>query len=158
MPNVRPFVWLSALSEETVAFYLEAFEGATASNVVTIDSPDGPSVMMATISLPGMDLMLFNGGPFQAPNEAISFFVDCESQAEVDRLWDHFRAGGEGGRCGWVTDPYGVTWQVVPSRLGELMGGPDPERSNRVRQAMLSMNRLDIAALQAAYDAEERTE
>jgi len=152
MTSARPFVWLSSLDDETISFYLSAFEGSTASDVSRMQGPDGESVVMATLSLPGFDLMLFNGGPFQEPNMAISFFVSCDSQEEIDRLWDHLRAGGDGGQCGWVTDPYGVTWQIVPSVLGELMGGPDPERSARVREAMFKMGKLDIGKLRAAYE------
>ena len=108
--------------------------------------------MTATFQLDGQDFMVLNGGPLFKFTEAISLFVNCETQAEVDELWEKLSAGGEPGRCGWLKDKYGVSWQIIPRVLGELMQDKDPEKSKRVIQAMLQMNKLDIAGLKRAYE------
>ena len=108
--------------------------------------------MTATFQLDGQDFMVLNGGPLFKFTEAISLFVNCETQAEVDELWEKLSAGGEPGRCGWLKDKYGLSWQIIPRVLGELMHDKDPEKSKRVMQAMLRMNKLDIAGLKRAYE------
>ena len=113
--------------------------------------PNG-TVLMAAFQLNGQDFYALNGGPEFKFTEAISFFVDCETQQEVDELWTKLSEGGEEGRCGWLKDKYGLSWQIIPSALGELMGDEDPEKANRVMQAMLKMDKIDIKALKQAYE------
>jgi predicted 3-demethylubiquinone-9 3-methyltransferase (glyoxalase superfamily) len=108
--------------------------------------------MTATFELGGQEFMALNGGPEFKFTEAISFFVNCETQEEVDELWEKLSAGGEKGPCGWLKDKYGVSWQIVPTALGEMLSDPDPEKSKRVTQAMLQMKKLDINALRRAYE------
>jgi predicted 3-demethylubiquinone-9 3-methyltransferase (glyoxalase superfamily) len=108
--------------------------------------------MTATFELEGREFMALNGGPEFKFTEAISFFVNCETQEEVDELWEKLSAGGEKGPCGWLKDKYGVSWQIVPTALGEMLSDPDPEKSKRVTQAMLQMKKLDVNALRRAYE------
>ena len=108
--------------------------------------------MTATFQLEGQEFIALNGGPEFKFNEAISFFVNCETQEEVDRLWDKLSEGGEKGQCGWLKDKYGVSWQIVPTALGQLLGDKDPKKSQNVMQAMLQMTKIDIATLRRAYE------
>jgi predicted 3-demethylubiquinone-9 3-methyltransferase (glyoxalase superfamily) len=110
------------------------------------------TVMSATFRLDGQEFMALNAGPHFKFTEAISFFIDCESQEEVDELWEKLSEGGETSQCGWLKDKFGLSWQVIPSILGELLQDPDPERANRVMQAMLQMTKIDIAKLLHAYE------
>lgn len=110
--------------------------------------------MTATFRLDGQEFMALNGGPHFKFTEAISFFIDCESQEEVDELWEKLSEGGKTSQCGWLKDKYGLSWQVVPSVLSEMLQDPDHERANRVMQAMLQMTKIDIAKLQQAYEQE----
>ena len=108
--------------------------------------------MTASFELEGLEFVALNGGPEYSFTPAVSFYVHCASQEEVDDFWEKLSAGGEKGPCGWLKDKFGVSWQIVPDILGELMSGPDPERASRVTQAMLKMSKLDIAALKRAYE------
>ena len=108
--------------------------------------------MSVTFELDGQEFMAFNAGPQFKFTEAISLFVSCETQAEVDELWGKLTTGGEESRCGWLKDKFGLSWQIIPTALGELMGDPDPEKAGRVMQAMLTMNKIQIAGLRQAYD------
>jgi len=108
--------------------------------------------MMASFRLAGQDFMGLNGGPMYAFTPAISLFVSCEGQDEVDYYWDRLVEGGSPSRCGWLVDRFGLSWQIIPTALGRLMGDPDPERAGRVMQAMLAMTKIEVAGLQAAYD------
>jgi predicted 3-demethylubiquinone-9 3-methyltransferase (glyoxalase superfamily) len=108
--------------------------------------------MTASFELEGQQFTALNGGPHFKFNEAVSFVVDCKSQAVVDELWDKLSAGGQPGRCGWLKDKFGLSWQIVPSALGELLSQPDPQRSKRVMEAMLAMSKIDIARLRAASE------
>jgi predicted 3-demethylubiquinone-9 3-methyltransferase (glyoxalase superfamily) len=110
--------------------------------------------MTATFQLEGQEFIALNGGPDHKFTEAISLFVDCKTQEEVDELWEKLSEGGEQGPCGWLKDRFGLSWQIVPSILGELLGDPDPVKSQRVMQAMLQMRKIDIAGLKAAYAQE----
>jgi predicted 3-demethylubiquinone-9 3-methyltransferase (glyoxalase superfamily) len=153
MVNVHPFIWIGGDVGEAVSFYRRAFPGVKVTDEAKVPQDDGSELYTtATVHLPGMDLTVFNAGPFQELNQAVSMFITCEDQSDVDRLWDLFCDGGTPSQCGWVTDRFGVTWQVVPSALGRLMSDPDPVRAGRVRDAMMKMVKLDAAALQAAYD------
>jgi predicted 3-demethylubiquinone-9 3-methyltransferase (glyoxalase superfamily) len=154
MQKLTPFLWFDDGLEEALAFYASIFP-----DLVVLDlsraggSPTDP-VFSARFRILGQDLFAINGGPTYRLNEAFSLFVDCEDQAEVDRLWDRLTDGGAPGRCGWLVDPFGLSWQIIPRRLMELMGDPDPVRSARVRDAMLAMGKIDVAGLEAAYAAE----
>jgi predicted 3-demethylubiquinone-9 3-methyltransferase (glyoxalase superfamily) len=152
MATITPFLWFDTDLAEPIAFYTSVFPGAVAD--APTGGPSGGPVYSATIELCGQRLMLLNGGPFHAGfTEAISMFVGVETQAEIDELWARLTAdGGEGGRCGWLKDRYGLSWQVVPAVLGHLIGSPDRVRAQQAIDAMLQMGKLDVAQLQAAYD------
>lgn len=149
MPNsITPCLWFDGNAEEAIHFYLSVFPDSE-----IIDSTPGPDgrLLLATFRLNGQDLMALNGGPDFAFTEAISLFVSCKDQAEVDDLWGKLLAGGEESQCGWLKDRFGLSWQIIPDRLGELMGDEDPEKASRVMNAMLQMKKIDVAALEAAY-------
>jgi len=160
MQKITPFLWFDTQAEEAVNFYLSIFRNSKIMNVARYGDdgakvsgrPRG-SVMTVAFQLDGQPFVALNGGPAFTFSPAISFVVDCQTQEEVDRLWDKLSAGGEQQQCGWLRDKYGVTWQIVPSVLGELMSDPNPAKSQRVMQAMLQMTRLDIRGLQQAAEA-----
>jgi predicted 3-demethylubiquinone-9 3-methyltransferase (glyoxalase superfamily) len=143
MQKITPFLWYNGNVEDAVAFYTSVFKN---SKVLSSNS------MSAVIELEGQRLNLFNGGPMFKFTEAISLFVSCETQQEVDYYWEHLSAGGEESRCGWLKDKFGLSWQVVPSVLMKLLWSPDRNKADSVMQTMLKMNKLDISLLQAAYD------
>jgi predicted 3-demethylubiquinone-9 3-methyltransferase (glyoxalase superfamily) len=118
------------------------------------DAGPGPkgTVMVASFQLAGQEFMALNGGPQFKFTEAISLYVNCETQEEVDELWQKLSEGGEAGPCGWLKDKYGLSWQIIPTALGELLQDPDAEKSNRVMQAMLQMSKIDIVGLRRAYE------
>ena len=148
MPSITPFLWFDTDLAEPIVFYTSIFPDASSPGL-----GDGP-VATATIELCGQQLMLLNGGPAHAGfTESVSLFVSVETQAEVDDLWERLTAdGGEPGRCGWLKDRYGLSWQVVPTVLGSLLGSADRGRAQQAIDAMLQMGKLDIAALQGAFD------
>jgi len=152
--KVTPFLWFDDDAEEAVHFYARVFEDVTIGEIARYGEgaprPAG-SAMVVPFELYGLSFLALNGGPTYTFTPAISFVVDCEGQAEIDRLWAGLSAGGEILECGWLRDKYGVTWQIVPSALPDLLDRDDPERADRVMQAMLAMKKLDIAALEAAY-------
>jgi predicted 3-demethylubiquinone-9 3-methyltransferase (glyoxalase superfamily) len=152
MPSITPFLWFDADLAEPIDFYTSVFPHASDPEVRR--AGDGGPIFSATIDLCGQQVMLLNGGPAHAGfTEAISLFVSVDSQPELDSIWDKLVAGGgEPGQCGWLKDRYGLSWQIVPSMLGTWLGSPDRERAQQAMDAMLLMGRLDIAALQAAYD------
>ena len=153
MQRISPFLWFDGQAEEAMNFYVSVFKNARVGQVRRWGEggpvPKG-SVMSATFELEGQQFTALNGGPHYHFTPAISFFVDCETQAEVDTLWDQLVAGGKPQQCGWLTDRFGVSWQIVPRVLGELLQHKDPARSARVMQAMLKMVKLDIEALRQA--------
>ncbi len=149
MEKITPFLWFDTQAEEAMNHYVSIFRNARVLNV----SRNGGKVMWVTFELDGRQFMGLNAGPRFKFTEAISFFVNCEGQAEVDDLWEKLSDGGEKSMCGWLKDKFGVSWQVVPSALGKLMSDPDPRKSGAVMQAMLKMNKIVIANLQKAYDA-----
>ena len=155
MQKITTFLWFDQQAEEAMNFYVSLFKN---SKVLSVSRyPEGGpmpagTLMTATFQLDGQEFMALNGGPEFKFTEAISLFVTCETQAEVDHFWEHLSEGGEKGRCGWLKDRYGLSWQIVPIALGELMGDPNPRKAQNVMQAMLQMDKLDIAALQAAHD------
>ena len=150
MQKITPFLWFDNQAEEAVNFYVSIFNNSEVLNMTP--GPDG-KVMMAVFQLEGQKFMALNGGPHHKFTEAISLYVDCKTQTEVDELWEKLTAdGGEPGPCGWLKDKYGLSWQIIPTALGELMNDPDPTKAQRVVQAMLQMSKIDVATLQAAYD------
>ena len=146
MPTITPFLWFNGQAEEAANFYTSLFKN---SKITSISS------MMVTFELNGQPFMALNGGPAFKFTEAISLFVNCDNQQEVDALWDKLSAGGATSQCGWLKDKYGLSWQIIPQALSELMGDPDPEKSGRVMQAMLQMTKIDIATLQSAHQGED---
>ncbi|MFZ0324519.1 MAG: VOC family protein [Actinomycetes bacterium] len=157
MPTITPFLWFDGGVGEAVDFYTSVFGDSAVLQIARY--PEGSpgsagEVMMATFRLGEQEFMALNGGPEFTFTPAISFFVSCEGQDEVDYFWDRLCEGGAPSRCGWLVDRFGLSWQVVPKALGELMGDPDPERSARVMQAMLAMTKIDVAALRAAHAGE----
>jgi predicted 3-demethylubiquinone-9 3-methyltransferase (glyoxalase superfamily) len=151
MKKITPFLWFDDQAEEAMNFYVSIFKNSRVLNI----SP-GPNGKAFTVSfeLDGQEFTALNGGPNFKFTEAISFFVSCETQAEVDELWEKLTAGGEEIQCGWLKDKYGLSWQIVPTALGKLLGDPDPVKSQRVMQAMLKMKKIEIAGLKQAYDQE----
>lgn len=150
MPKITPFLWFDNQAEEAMNFYTSIFRN---SKVLSVTPGPNETFTAVTFELEGQEFIALNAGPDFKFNEAVSFYVNCNTQAEVDELWEKLTAdGGEEGRCGWLKDKYGLSWQIIPTALGELMADPDREKAGRVMQAMLEMNKIDIAALQQAYD------
>jgi predicted 3-demethylubiquinone-9 3-methyltransferase (glyoxalase superfamily) len=148
MISITPCLWFNYNAEEAVNFYTSVFKDARIGEVNR--NPDG-SVLTMTFFLNSREFLALNGGPEFKFNEAISLSVLCEDQTEVDYLWSRLTAGGEEVQCGWLKDKYGLSWQIVPRRMLELMGDSDPQKAARVTQAMLKMVKLDVAALEKAY-------
>ena len=157
MQKITPFLWFDDKAEEAMNFYVSIFKNSKVLSVSRFgEAGPGPngSVMTATFQLEGQEFTALNGGPLFAFTEAISFYVDCRTQQEVDELWEKLSAGGEKGQCGWLKDKYGLSWQIVPSVLGELLRDKDAAKAKRVTEAMLKMSKIDIQALQQAYAGE----
>ncbi len=152
--KITPFLWFDNNAEEAMNFYTSIFKNSKIGSVSRYGEGPGQAgtVMTATFTLNGQDFMALNGGPQFKFTEAISFFVNCETQEEVDDLWEKLSEGGEKGQCGWLKDKFGVSWQIVPTALGELLGDKDPEKSKRVMEAMLQMHKIDIGKLKQAYE------
>lgn len=150
MPRITPCLWFDSAAEEAAAFYGDIFKTATI--VDRMERTGTKTVLTITIELAGQRLILLNGGPHFQFTPAISMFVDCATQEEVDWYWGRLLDGGEASRCGWLKDRYGVSWQIVPTVLGRLLKDGDPQRAGRVFQAMLGMVKLDVAALERAYN------
>ena len=157
MQKITPYLWFDNQAEEAANFYVSLFKNSGILDVSRFgEGGPGPggTVMTVSFQLAGQALVALNGGPYFKFTEAISLFVHCETQEEVDELWAKLSAGGEEGQCGWLKDRYGLSWQIVPTALGEMLNDPDPARGQRVMQAMLQMRKLDIAALRRAYGQE----
>jgi len=155
MQKISPFLWFNDNAEEAMNFYISIFRNSKMVSITRFGKAGpGPkgTVMTATFQLEGQQYVALNGGPQFTFTPAISFCVNCETQQEVDELWEKLSAGGEKGRCGWLKDKYGLSWQIVPSALGEMLHDKDPEKSKRVMQAMLQMSKIDIQKLKQAYD------
>lgn len=154
MQKITPFLWFDDQAEEAANFYVNTFKNSKILSVSRYGEA-GPGengkVMVVSFELNGQEFTALNGGPIFKFSEAISFYVHCETQQEVDELWDKLSAGGEPGQCGWLKDKYGLSWQIVPNILGELLGDVNREKVDRVTQAMLKMHKLEIAALLKAY-------
>jgi predicted 3-demethylubiquinone-9 3-methyltransferase (glyoxalase superfamily) len=154
MQKITTFLMFNDQADEAVNFYVSIFRNSRIVNAGRYgDEGPGPkgTIMTATFELEGQEFMAFNGGPKFSFSEGMSLFVHCETQDEVDELWEKLSEGGEKSQCGWVKDRFGVWWQVIPTALMELMGDPDPEKSQRVVQAMLQMGKIDIAGLKRAH-------
>jgi len=155
LQRITPFLWFDRDAEDAARFYTSIFEN---SRIVSLsrygDAGPGPkgSVMVVVFELAGQRFMALNGGPQFKFTEAVSFLVDCETQRDVDGLWSRLSDGGATGRCGWLKDKFGLSWQIVPTALGRMMADKDPGKSRRVMEAMLQMDKLDIARLQHAYN------
>jgi predicted 3-demethylubiquinone-9 3-methyltransferase (glyoxalase superfamily) len=159
MQKISPCLWFDDQAEEAVDFYASVFANSKITSVsrygkesAQVAGKPERSVMVMEFELEGQRFMALNGGPQFTFTPAISLMVNCETQAEVDELWDRLSEGGSELQCGWLTDRYGVSWQIVPARLGELMGGDDSEKSRNVMQALLQMRKIDLTELQRAYD------
>ncbi len=155
MNKITPFLWFDDKAEEAMNFYISIFKNSRVLNI-TRYGKDAPypvgTAFLVTFQLDGQEVMALNAGPEFKFTEAISMYVNCETQAEVDDYWEKLSEGGEKSRCGWLKDKYGLSWQIVPTALGRLMGDKDPEKANRVMQAMLQMDKIDIKKLEEAYE------
>ena len=155
MQKITPFLWFDGQAEEAMHFYVSTFKNSKVGTITRYgDAGPGPrgSVMSATFQLEGQTFYALNGGPQYKFTPAISLFVSCETQDEVDELWTKLSAGGAPQPCGWVTDKFGLSWQIIPTTLGRLLADPDPVKSQRVMQAMLAMTKIEISGLQRAHD------
>ncbi len=155
MQKIRTFLWFDDKAEEAMHFYVSIFKHSKAGRVSRYgDAGPGPkgSAMTVTFELEGQEFMALNGGPHFKFSPAISLFVDCENQQEVDDLWAKLSAGGKTDRCGWLTDKYGLSWQIIPRALGEMLSDPDPAKSQRVMKAMLQMDKIDVPRLKQAFE------
>lgn len=148
--KITTFLTFDGRAGEAVAFYTSTFDDSRI--LSTTPGPDG-TTMSARFELAGQEFLALNGGPTFTFSQGISLFVGCETQEEVDRLWERLTDGGEPGPCGWLTDRFGVSWQIIPRALGELLGDEDREKAGRVMQAMLQTGKIEIEGLQRAYDA-----
>jgi len=154
MQKITPFLWFDGKAEEAAKFYTSIFKNSKITGVARY--PEGTpgqagTVMTVSFELHGQRFLALNGGPQFKFNESISFVVNCETQQEIDELWEKLSAGGQKVQCGWLKDKYGVSWQVVPTVLGKLFQDKDGAKTNRVGEAMMQMKKLDIATLQRAY-------
>jgi predicted 3-demethylubiquinone-9 3-methyltransferase (glyoxalase superfamily) len=156
MQKITPFLWFDNNAEEAMNFYTSIFKNSKIGKVSRYgDAGPAPkgSVMVGTFTLDGQELMVMNGGPHYKLTPAFSLVVNCETQEEIDFYWDKLTAdGGKPSRCGWLADKFGLSWQIVPTALSELMSSGDPEKSSRVMQALLKMDKLIIADLRLAYE------
>jgi len=160
MTGIVPNLWFDGNAEEAARFYVSIFPDSHVDDVVraAAETPSGPAGMVLVVSftLRGQRFVGINGGPQFRFTEAVSFEIECEDQAEVDRYWDALvEGGGEHSRCGWLKDRFGLSWQVTPREIGAYLGGPDPDGARRATEAMLAMDKLDVAAIRAAYEGRE---
>ncbi len=161
MQKITPFLWFDNQAEEAAKFYTSIFKNSTIKgddeyleSAEEVAGKPAGSVMTVSFELDGQEFIALNGGPNFKFTEAVSFMIDCKDQEEVDYYWERLSEGGEESQCGWLKDKFGLSWQVVPKALGELMGDPDKEKADRVMAAMLKMKKIIVADLQKAYDNE----
>ncbi len=154
MPKITPYLWFDNQAEEAADFYTSVFPNSKITNVQRYGEggpgPEG-TAMIVNFELEGQEFIALNGGPQFTFTEAVSFFTSCTTQDEVDELWSRLTDGGEPGQCGWLKDKYGLSWQIIPTVLSDLLNDPDPEKSTRVMHAMLGMSKIDIKGLKDAY-------
>jgi predicted 3-demethylubiquinone-9 3-methyltransferase (glyoxalase superfamily) len=148
MPKITPFLWFDNNAEEAVNFYGSIFKNTKVLNVHRVEG----KVLTVTFEIEGQRFMALNGGPMFPFTEAFSIFVSCETQDEVDNYWNRLLEGGKPSRCGWLKDKFGLSWQIIPKALMDLMGDPDPKKSNAVFQAMMKMDKIVVADLQRAHE------
>lgn len=157
MQKIIPFLWFDGKAEEAMNFYISVFKNSKATNIMRYGKagpgPEG-SVMSASFQLEGQEFYALNGGPQFTFTPAISLFVNCKTQEEVDELWEKLSEGGAKDRCGWLRDKYGLSWQIIPTALGELLNDADAQKSKRVMEAMMKMDKIDIAGLKQAAEQE----
>lgn len=153
MPKITPFLWYDTQAEEAMNLYTSIFNNSKAGRITRSPAapPGSNGVMSVTFEIEGQHFIALNGGPAHTFTPAISLFVDCQTQEEVDALWARLSEGGRPGPCGWLTDKFGLSWQVIPKGLGEMLSDPDPVRSQRVLKAMLQMSKIDLEGLKRAY-------
>jgi len=155
MQKITPHLWYAKEAEQAAAFYVSIFPDSRVDRVTALqsDSPSGPagSVKVVEFTLFGQSFMAISAGPLDPFNHSVSFMVNCDDQAEIDRYWNALLEGGSAEACGWLKDKYGLSWQIVPTVLGEMMADPDREKARRAGDAMLKMTKFDIAKLKAAY-------
>lgn len=149
MQKITPFLWFDNNAEEAINFYISIFNN---SKILNARYGEDGKLFTATFQLEEQKFMALNGGPYHKFTEAISLFVDCKTQKEVDELWRKLTEGGSEDRCGWLKDKYGLSWQIIPSALGELLNDPDPVKAGRVMEAMLKMVKIDVEKLKEAYE------
>jgi predicted 3-demethylubiquinone-9 3-methyltransferase (glyoxalase superfamily) len=155
MNKITPFLWFDDKAEEAMNFYISIFKNSKVLNISRYGKDAAypeDTAFLVTFQLDGQEVMALNAGPEFKFTEAISMYVNCESQSEVDELWEKLSEGGEKSRCGWLKDKFGLSWQIVPTALGELMNDKNPEKAKRVMQAMLKMDKIDINGLKQAYE------
>jgi predicted 3-demethylubiquinone-9 3-methyltransferase (glyoxalase superfamily) len=155
MQKITPFLWFDDKAEEAANFYASIFKNSKVKSVSRYgEGGPGPkgTAMSVTFQLEGQDFMALNGGPAFKFTEAVSFFVSCQNQQEIDEFWERLSEGGEKSRCGWLKDKYGLSWQIVPTALGEMLQDKNPLKSKRVMEALLQMDKLDIKTLKQAYE------
>ena len=161
MQRITPCLWFDDKAEEAARFYVSIFKNSKLGHITRYGEagaevsgrPKG-SVMTVTFEIEGQEFVALNGGPLFKLSYAISFMVKCETQQEIDEMWEKLSQGGEKGQCGWLKDKYGLSWQIVVPMLAEMLQDPDPEKTNRVMQAILQMDKLDIKSLKQAYSQE----
>lgn len=156
-PKITPFLWFDSQALQAAQFYVSIFKDSkivdpnpSDLNLSAVNNDESEPVQSVSFELQGQPLIAFNGGPYFKFTPAISMFVECEDQAEIDRLWEKLIEGGQASQCGWLTDQFGLSWQIVPSQLPDLLNHPDPIKAQKVMEAMLKMSKLDIADLEKA--------
>lgn len=155
MQKIKPFLWFDGKAEEAANLYVSLFKNSRITNISRYgEEGPGPagSAMVVSFELDGQEFLALNGGPHFSFTPAISFLINCETQEEVDELWEKLSEGGETNQCGWLKDKFGLSWQVVPTALGDMMSDEDEEKAGRVMHAMLQMEKIDIATLKRAYE------
>ncbi|MBC7554112.1 MAG: VOC family protein [Taibaiella sp.] len=150
MQKITPFLWFDGRLEEAIGFYTSVFENSKVHSMNRMG--EGGKIITATFELAGVEFMGLDGGPMFHFTEAVSFFVKCKDQQEVDDLWEKLLDGGEGSRCGWLKDKFGLSWQIIPDALGECLSNPDPAKAQKAMQAMMQMVKIDVAALKKAVE------
>src|SRR5688572_30258830 len=158
MQKITPFLWFDGNAEEAINYYVSIFKEARVLYLRRYPNGVGKDgqVMTGSFEIHGQQFHALNGGPQFKFTPAISLFVDCKDQAEVDELWEKLSEGGRKERCGWLTDKFGLSWQIIPTALGQLMGDPDPDKASRVMQAMLKMDKIEISTLEEAAEGNEK--
>ena len=158
MQKIVPFLWFDGNAEEAMNFYTSIFKNSKVGEIRRCgDAGPGPKGSLLTVKfqIEGQEFMALNGGPHFKFTPAISFFVNCETQKEVDELWEKLLAGGKAMQCGWLTDKFGISWQIIPKALGELIVDKDPQKSQRVMQSMMKIIKIDVEGLKRAYEEKE---